>query len=283
VRPLLQRPVIVLADRWYATADFLRACKELGFHVLIRLKNNRKLYRRPAKKTGKKGRPALDGALLQPKRPETHQDADETFCGALPSGKPITVRSFQQVHFRQDREIEVTVVQVIREAAVDSKRDPKISWFVLLDDALPLSEISPVYERRFSHEHAYRYLKQDLLWTRAHVRTPEQFSCWSLVVLIVMNQLRLARPLGKACYRPWERRQQQVTPRQVRRVMPAILSQLGTPARPCQRRGKSPGRAVGFRPKPAPRYPVVIKGSKKSKKTAEKPVKSDEVPITTDG
>ena len=39
--PLLGRPVLVLADRWYATADFLRACQELGFQVLIRLKSKR--------------------------------------------------------------------------------------------------------------------------------------------------------------------------------------------------------------------------------------------------
>jgi hypothetical protein len=38
-----------------------------------------------------------------------------------------------------------------------------------------------------------------------------------------MNQLVLARSLGQASYRPWERRRQVVTPRQVRRLVPAIL------------------------------------------------------------
>ncbi|GCF10355.1 transposase [Dictyobacter arantiisoli] len=44
--PLLQRPAILLADRWYATSAFLRACQHLGIQVLIRLKSNRRLYRR---------------------------------------------------------------------------------------------------------------------------------------------------------------------------------------------------------------------------------------------
>ena len=47
--PLLQRPIIVVADRWYATADFLRACQPLGCQVLIRLKRNRRLYRPPVR------------------------------------------------------------------------------------------------------------------------------------------------------------------------------------------------------------------------------------------
>src|SRR2546430_16043675 len=69
----------------------------------------------------------------------------------------------------------------------------------------------------------------------------------------------LARELGQALHRPWEGTHRPVTPQQVRRVMPAILLQVGTPARPCQPRGISPGRAKGFRPKPAPRFPVVRK------------------------
>ena len=269
VVPLLQRPVLVLADRWYATADFLRVCQALGCQVLIRLKSNRKVYRRPPVPTGKKGRPALDGPLLQPKRPETLGQANETWSGTSSHDKPLQVRRWNHVHFRQAREVEVCVVQVQRETATDSKRDPRESWFVLLDALpLPLPLIPSVYARRFSHEHGYRYLKQDMLWTQVHVRTPEQFERWSLLVSCAMNQVCLARALGHACYRPWERQQRPVTPRQVRRVMPAILLQLGTPARRCQRRGKSHGRARGFHPMPASRYPVVIKGPKTALKAS---------------
>src|SRR5690348_16182913 len=94
-----------------------------------------------------------------------------------------------------------------------------------------------------SREHNLRFLKQGLLWTAVHVRTPAQFECWSWLVAIVMAQLYLARDLGQALLRPWEQKQRPVTPAQVRRVMPAILTRLGTPARPCRPRGVSPGRA----------------------------------------
>jgi hypothetical protein len=157
------------------------------------------------------------------------------------------------------------VIRVEREAAKDSKRDPQVSWFVMLDAALPLSQVAGHYRRRFSQEHGFRFLKQALLWTRVQVRTSAQFALWSWLVAIAFNQLYLARELGQALHRPWERKDRPVTPQQVRRVMPAILLQVGTPARACQPRGKSPGRAKGFHPQPALRSPIIWKTSKKSK------------------
>lgn len=268
--PLIKQPIIILADRWYATADFLRACKSLGCQVLIRLKRNRKLYRPPVRRS-MKGRLPLDGPLFQGSRPETVSGVEASVMSGDEKGKIVTVSRWSGLHFRQARDVQVRIFRVHREGAKDSKRDPRESWFVCLDDHpidIPLVEVPTLYGRRFSQEHGYRYLKQDLLWTHVHIRTPEQFERWSLVVSIVMNQLCLARPLGQAQYRPWETRQRPATPGQVRRVMPRILSQVGTPVRRCQRRGKSPGRPPGFHPEPAPRYKVVIKGPKKPSKAS---------------
>jgi hypothetical protein len=270
VVPLIDHPIILVADRWYATADFLRACQALGIQVLIRLKRNRKLYRLP-RRTSPKGRPPLDGPLWQASHPDTLSGRKATLMSYDQKGKKVTVARWSQLHFRQAREVQVAVFSVRREGAKDSKRDPRESWFVCLDDAaidIPLAEVTRIYGRRFSQEHGYRYLKQQLLWTDVHVHTPEQFERWSLVVSIVMNQLCVARSLGQASYRPWESQQRPATPGQVRRVMPAILSQVGTPARPCQRRGKSPGRALGFHPEPATRYDVILKEPKKAKKAS---------------
>jgi hypothetical protein len=129
-----------------------------------------------------------------------------------------------------------------------------------------LEQVPQRYGLRFSEEHLFRFLKQDLLWLAARVRTPEQFLRWSWIVALAFTQLYLARPLGLTALLPWEAKGRSVTPRQVRRVMPTILSQVGTPVRPCQPRGKALGRAKGFRPQPAPRYPIIHKTSKKENK-----------------
>jgi hypothetical protein len=105
-----------------------------------------------------------------------------------------------------------------------------------------------------------------LLWDVPRLRTPAQTERWTQVVACTHNQLVLARSLVEGIYRPWETRRLVLTLAQVRRAMPTLLTQLGTPARPPQPRGKAAGRAKGFQPKPAPRYPVIRKTSKKQKK-----------------
>jgi hypothetical protein len=267
LRPLLgERPVTVLADRAYATVEFLRACRDLGYRVIIRLKGNRKLYRPGGVRIHKRGPTPQHGALFQGKHPQTHGEPEAQCCQQDGKGRPTRISRFGNLHFKEDPTLTVNVIEVECQSAKGTKRDPGRSWFVTLDEEIPLQQIPTRYALRFCVEHVYRFLKQDLLWISAHVRTPEQFECWSWLVAIAFNQLALARNLGQASYHPWERKQRPLTPRQVRRVMPTVLSQLGTPARPCQTRGIAPGRAAGFHPKPAQRFPVIVKNPKKKKK-----------------
>jgi hypothetical protein len=248
----------------------LRACRELGYSVLIRLKSNRKLYRKP-RRIHPRGAPPKDGALLQGTRPETQADPAAVWEATDQAGRGTRVSRWDEVHFQQDRELVFSVIRVERTSARGTKRDPRVSWFLTLDEVVPLEQVPQRYGLRFSQEHLFRFLKQDLLWTQAHLRTPAQFLRWSWIVALAFLQLYLARPLGLAALLPWEAKGRPVTPRQVRRVMPSILWQVGTPVRACQPRGKAPGRAKGFHPPPAPRYPVLRKTSKtkkKSKKTA---------------
>lgn len=267
LKPLFgKRQVIVLADRWYGTPEMLRACRELGYRVLIRLKKNRKLYRKPVR-LHPKGPFPKDGALLQGTRPETQAEPQAQWTGSDAAGRLSTISRWDDLHFQQDRDLTLSVIRVERTSARDTKRDPRVSWFLTLDDVIPLEQVPERYGLRFSEEHVLRFLKQDLLWTAAHVRTPAQFERWSWIVALAFIQLFLARELGRHALLPWEAKGRPVTPRQVRRVMPSLLSQVGTPTRPCQPRGKAPGRPKGFHPKLAPRHPVIYKTSKKQKKS----------------
>jgi hypothetical protein len=272
LRPDLPESATLLADRWYVTGPFVRACHRLQLPALMRLKRNRKLYRvAPKRQPGQRGATRKDGALFQGSRQETWGQPDASWSGTDWRGKPVTVQAWRHLHFLQAREVEVTVFRVLRERAKGTKRDPRESWFVWVGKTeLELSEVAATYRRRFSHEHSYRFLKQDLLWTKVHVRTPEQFERWSLVVATAMNLLVLARSLGQASYRPWERRREGVTPRQVRRVMATILPQLGTPTRVPKPRGKSPGRKPGATVAKAARYEVVRKPKPVPKKPRKK-------------
>lgn len=269
LQALLPEQTRVLADRWYASGPFVSACQRLQMATLLRLKRNRKLYRpAPAPAEGKRGAPRKDGTLFQGSKPETWGEPDEQWQGNDEHHRPVQVQAWHHLHFRQAREVNLTVFRVLRPHVQESKRERRESWFVWVGSTpLALEEVVSSYQHRFSHEHTYRFLKQDLLWTKARVRTPEQFERWSLLVATAMNQLVLARHGGQALFRPWEARRSVLTPRQVRRLMPAILMQVGTPTQPPKPRGKSPGRARGTRLVPRSRFDVVRKSSAPANRT----------------
>jgi hypothetical protein len=259
---------VIIGDRWYACAPFLARMTEVAASCLLRVKRNRVLYRpAPARQAGQRGASRKDGARFQCSDTGTHGKPDASWEGTDAKGKRVEVRCWNQLHLRTARWVEVSVIQVIRHGASARRRDPKVSWLVWKgDEPAPLAEVSPTYRLRYSHEHGFRLDKQVLLWDEPRLRTPAQTERWTQIVACAHNQLVLARPLIAGLYRPWETRRSVLTLAQVRRAMPALLMQLGTPARPPQPRGKAPGRAKGFHPKLATHHPVIRKTSKKEKK-----------------
>ena len=258
---------IILGDRWYACAPFLARLADVEAACLLRVKSNRVFYRRaPERLPGQVGASRKDGERFQCQDESSHGEPDETWEGLDAKGARIQVRGWNHLHLRTARSLEVSLIQIIRYGASGKARDPRISWFVWKGDrAAPLAQISPTYRLRYSQEHGYRFDKQELLWDMPRLSTPQRTQRWTHIVACAHNLLVLARPLVAGCYRPWETRSSVPTLAQVRRAMPTLLQQLGTPARPPQVRGKAPGRAKGFHPKPKTRHPAIRKTSKKQK------------------
>jgi len=265
--PADQRP-IVLGDRAYPSVLVLRALASAEVDGLLRCPCNRVFYRAAPVPTGKRGAPRKDGERFACHEPTTHGSPDERWDGTDATEHPVTVERWEHLHLKQARELEVSVVRLTRHDAPDSKRQPRISWSIWLGrELLPLADVGPTYRCRYGMEHGYRFGKQRMLWDVPRLRTPEQMERWTQIVGLACNHLVLARSLVQARRLPWERAARPVTPQQVRRGLPPILATLGTPARPSQPRGKSPGRAPGTLLAPAQRYPVV----KKPKPTPKQP------------
>ncbi len=121
------------------------------------------------------------------------------------------------------------------------------------------------YVRRFDLEHTFRFLKQTLGWITPRVRHPEQADRWTtwLVVVAAFTQLRLARTCVADRRLPWERRYDtgRLIPVRIRRVVSALLAELGTPAKPPKPCGRSPGRPKGHLSGQAKRYPAIKKST----------------------
>jgi DDE superfamily endonuclease len=270
--PLLRCRPIVATDRWYSCAPFLLATEGLPYDKLLRLKRKRVLYRAAPAPTGKRGAPRKDGERFQCGAPDSYGQATGSWQGRDAKGRAVELTWWTGLHLSKARHLEVTVLRVVRPCATGQKRDPRESWFLWdggVDACLP--EVALDYRRRFGQEHGYRFDKQAVLWTKPRLRTPEQFERWSQVVAIVHNLLVLARPEVQADLRPWETAHREPSPQQVRRAMAKIVAQVGTPARPAQPRGKSPGRHKGAIIRRAPRSAVIYKskpGPKKRRKRA---------------
>jgi hypothetical protein len=261
--PHVPAHTIAVLDRGYDATWLWCRCSGLGIGVLGRLKSNRCFYRAAPPPTGKRGAPRKDGAKLQPKESTTHGEPDGTWSGPDEKGRLVEVTWWKRVHVKAARWLEVTVLRVVRPHATNKERDPRVSWFVWIGDPeADLAQIALGYVLRFGQEHGYRFDKQALLWEQPRLRTPEQFERWSHIVAIVHNHLVLARDLVEAELRPWENKQRQPTPQQVRRGIGKLLPCLGTPARPPQPRGKSKGRSSGAQVKKAKRFSVIRKKPK---------------------
>jgi DDE superfamily endonuclease len=279
VIPLLRRwgvRILVITDRSYSNAPWLLATEDVAIDRLIRARKDQVRYRAAPPRTKRAGRPRLDGARFKGSDPTTHGAPDAHWSGTDSSGAAVQVSCWYHLHLRQARHLEITVIRVIREAARGTKRDPRVSWFWWLGGPLPpLAEIPPLYRRRFGQEHGFRFDKQDLLWSAPHLRTPAQFERWTDLVGIAHNQLVLMRPTVVGLRRPWERNRRPISLQQVRRAMGQVLAQVGTPARPPQRRGKAPGRAPGATIRRAARHPVIRKSTKPKESAKKTPPKQD--------
>ena len=158
------RPII-LGDRWYACAPFLARMSDVEASCLLRVKSNRVFYRRvPVRVAGQKGASRKDGERFQCKDESSHGEPDATWEGSDAKGAKIEVRCWNHLYLRTARSFEVSLIQIIRHGASGKARDPKISWFLWKSEQeAPLAQISPTYRLRYSHEHGYRFDKQELL------------------------------------------------------------------------------------------------------------------------
>jgi hypothetical protein len=124
--------------------------------------------------------------------------------------------------------------------------------------------------RRFDIEHMFRFLKQQLGWTKPKLRDPAAADRWTWLVIAAYAQLYLARPLAVDIRLPWQRPcpPGRLTPARVRRGYRRIRQILPVPASAPKPSRPGPGRPAGSKNRrPATRCDV----GKTVKRTQNKP------------
>ncbi len=168
---LLVRRFLFLGDGYYGSETFRTLTADIDCDILVRFARNRVLYREPRPQTDEeiskrtRGHPTWHGAPLKLHDPSTQGTPDQSAQRTDAKGHRVEVACWLNLHFQKARNRPVCLFRVIRHGAADTKRDPKVSWFLFWGRDLPAPEEVPaLYPRRYSLEHSYRVSKQDLLW-----------------------------------------------------------------------------------------------------------------------
>ena len=268
------RPILLL-DSSYDVVQLIGA--DLGVDVLCRSAANRVFYRRPV--GSGVGRNPWHGPKVKLADPATLGEPDHHLCVPDPAHGTVSIAVWEHLHRLEAAFSEVAIIRIQLGAyAPQAHRTgaPKPLWLIWHGAALPedLTFFWRAYGRRFAIEHAFRFLKQELGWTRLRPRSPETAERWSWLLAAGLWQLWLARSEAAAVRLPWDhapRADRSPSPGQVRRAIAAVLLALGTPVPPPRPRGKSPGRQGGQCPGRAPRHPAQKRGPPKRRKHQNTP------------
>ncbi|MFL5279941.1 MAG: NF041680 family putative transposase [Rhodopila sp.] len=264
-------------DAGYDSAHLTQALAEIPVAILVRLRADRCFYADPlpAAPSPQGGRPRKHGAKFACKDPTTwpvptaeHGIQDEQY-GAVRVRAWSGLHPKQQAHpgrgTRKTRPIVRGTVVLVEVSRLPARPyPPQLLWLWWAGPGTPdLDLLWRAYVRRFDLEHTLRFCKQNLGWTTPRVRHPEQADRWTLLVVAVYTQLRLARPWIADRRLPWERSLDpaKLTPSRVRRALSALLPVVGTPARAPKPCGRSPGRPRGSYSGRAVRCPALKKAA----------------------
>lgn len=259
---------LIVGDGKYGNHHFLGALKEEPCGVLARMRCDRVLYRLPAAYGGR-GRPRVHGDRFAFKEPETWGQPQETVHLEDGQWGQVRLRRWDGLHARQDANIAFSVVLV--EARRERNKPAQPLWLAYQPppdqqpDDQALADLWCAYQHRWPVEPGIRFRKQYLAWTSPRFQAADACDRWTLLVTVAHWQLFLARELVQDQPLPWQPAQRKLTPERVLRGMGGLFSQIGTPARPPQPRGKSPGWPRGRARTRPQRHPVVKKGKQKAK------------------
>jgi hypothetical protein len=239
--------------------------------ILVRVRNDRVMYRDPQPEPRRPGRPRRHGQdRFECADPATWGEPDQVLIRDDDRYGLMTVMSWGGLHpklacrgrfegFARPPVIACRLIRVTVEHLPNGRIVPGPLWLWRAGPGQPdLGLCARAYLHRFDMEHTYRFAKTALGWARPALRDPAQFGRWTWIVACAINQLRLARPLASDRRHAWERRRrpERLPPGRVRRDFARLILMTGTPASPPKPSRAGPGRPRGSTSTPALRHDV---------------------------
>ena len=256
---------IVAADGHYGHAGFLRPLQGLHTGIVVRLRQDRVLYRAPVPpEKPSRGRPRVHGERFAFKEPASWGEPDERLTLEHPQWGQVQLERWNRLHGKRDADVPFDVVRA--SIHLEREKPPRPIWLAWLPPAripegitVSAETIWQGYTHRWPVEPGIRFRKQRLGWTTPRFQHKETGDRWSWLVALAFWLLFLARPIVQDHPLPWQKPQDHLTPQRVQQSLPLIFAQFGSPARAPKPRGKPPGWTKGRRRTPKPRCKVLKK------------------------
>lgn len=277
--PLPRVPIVSL-DGGYSAAYLGQQLTGTPVQLLVRIRGNAVMFGDPPPRTpGTTGRPKVHGERMKLSDPATWPEPDQvTLVEEKRKGRKtlpaLSVVAWHGLHPRHSEVLhedgndphrntarQVVTGTVVRIRSANRKQKPIWLFWSGPDGSFDLDLVWRAYLRRFDIEQLFRFLKQYLSWTLPRVRTPQQATLWTWLVMAAYAHLVLARGSVADARLPWERAGLD-SPLRVKRGFRRLGPDLGTPARPPKPSKPGPGRPKGATSTPAPRHTRLRKATK---------------------
>ena len=265
---------------------FLDQHRPAGVQILVRLRGDRVFWGRPAVRVpGVIGRPRRHGDRFGLDEPHTWGPADAQHTVVCPDGSTVSTRAWEHKHpqARQRRKwagTEPVEGTLIRREHVH--RDGRVQvwwlWWSGPADTFDLPVLAQAYVHRYTIEHWFRFLKQDMFWAGHATIDPDQIERWTWILICAYLLLFTAREATVEHRLPWHRPlpAERLTPRRVQRGFLALRHRLPAIAKPPKLSKPGTGRPPGSPNRTQrPPQPIIKKGktdktgdTKKQTKTA---------------
>jgi hypothetical protein len=280
--------IIVVLDSGYDLTRLAWLLDGLPVDVTGRLRSDRVMYfPAPPREPGANGRPPRHGCRLDLSEPLTWPDpavatrTDTSRYGTAtamawgPAHQQLARRAAWQDHEGELPVVEGTLIR-LQVDHLPGQRDADPVWLWSSRAGTGEEEVNRAWQaflRRFDIEHMFRFLKQQLGWTRPKLRDPGAADRWTWLVIAAYAQLHLARDLAADIRLPWQQpcAPGRLTPSRVRRGFRRIRQDLPVPASAPKPSRPGPGRPAGSKNRrPAVRHDVgkTVKREEPTKKTS---------------
>jgi len=283
--------ILIAMDSGYNVTRLAWLLDGLPVILVARLRSDRVLYRpAPARDRPLPGRPPRHGAPVRCDDPATWDGPAVVQDGTMARHGRLAAAAWTGMHPRLDRAslawadwpgsapLPVIPGTLIRlSCAGPCCPAPMWLWASVPEAGEDLVRaLWQCYLRRFDLEHTFRFLKQQLGWTRPLLRDPAAADRWTWLLIACCAQLYLARHLAPLTRMPWHPRTPAgpaLTPGQARAGFRRLRQTLPCPASGPKPSTPGPGRPKGSKNKrKAPRHPAG-KAAPKKRTPAKNPRK----------